>query len=192
MKRILSLILLALSCLTPLFCEAQDDANLKLVSTLIDDGLFTNRRAIAQASKALTPQQRLDLYIDNRKSPTVGFAVNAVVGFGVGSFMQGDLVGGFIAAPLDALGVTSLLIVNRIVEDSDGYWADGSVIASICGGTVLIASRLFQIIRPFAFVSKYNRTLSSSLNTNSISMNLVPLVSPDGRTSITCLATLKF
>lgn len=96
MKRIviLGLVLTTLLGTVPLFAE--EHLNLEAVTTvnlLIDRGLEKNKLAIASLSEQLNMSQKMYLYDRHEAEVGVPFAVNFLVGAGIGSFIQGDVEG---------------------------------------------------------------------------------------------------
>jgi len=78
--------------------------------------------------------------------------LNAVPGFGLGSFVQGDTVGGLICLSCEGIGGSSfgmgLVFMFVDKEVSDGlFWAG---LGLWCG------AKIFGIIRPFCYARSYN------------------------------------
>src|SRR5574344_700069 len=65
------------------------EASMIKVTTLIDGGLLKNYEDIADASALLTPEQKEAVYAENDK-PWWPFALNLGIGYGVGSYVQGE------------------------------------------------------------------------------------------------------
>lgn len=117
----------------------------------------------------------LDVSKSAMKSSTLPTAVNVIAGFGIGSFIQGDWLGGIIGALCDA-GGTALVTVGatkangalvRIASDGTiSYNTEKSkqkvheafpYFAS--GAGVLLASRIFQMIEPSLYAKRYNESV---------------------------------
>jgi hypothetical protein len=95
----------------------------------------------------------------------VGIALNIVPGFGVGSFVQGDSVGGIVGLIGDSVGV-GLIVVGEVI--ALGSVGSGSVEGALSGfgtGYILIIAgaiiyggvEIFGIIRPIAFGAKQGK-----------------------------------
>ncbi|MES0490657.1 MAG: P13 family porin [Leptospirales bacterium] len=126
----------------------------------------------------------------------VGFGINFFVGFGIGSYVQGDSLAGTIGLIGDLSGggliiggyLTALSAASKILLGQDGS-ADlaTSVTLYVIGGIVLGASRIYQLIAPFVFYNKNaaylfdsNRKVSMFLTPNLHVDPLVNTVSVDG------------
>ena len=157
MKRIgIVLILLAVIGTLPVFSDP-----LK-VSTK-EEILGAEREQVIEVSKSAM------------KSSALSTAVNVVAGFGIGSFIQGDWVGGIIGALGDA-GATALITVGAVKANgalvriaSDGtisYNTEKSkqkiheAFPYLASGTgILLASRIFQMIEPSLYAKRYNESV---------------------------------
>jgi hypothetical protein len=98
--------------------------------------------------------------------------VNAILGKGIGSFMQGDIKGGLISLSGELLSFTIISIGYGISVATDEEYGDPTMLI----GLISFGScKIFELIRPFYFASNYNTKLSQALNyvavTPSISTN---------------------
>ena len=48
---------------------------------------------------------KLLMYESSKKEPLIPFILNLILGFGIGSFAQGDIIGGLSLLGFDAIGV---------------------------------------------------------------------------------------
>ena len=102
----------------------------------------------------------------------LGIGLNLLPGFGVGSFVQGDTVGGVVGLVGDAVGV-GLIIVGYIeissallsatTGDLTGVTAAaegavGGYIWIVVGAIVYSGVEIFGIIRPIVFGAKQTKT----------------------------------
>lgn len=136
------------------------------VAGMIKDGLFKNEARIKDASLSIGQTEKMMLYGDYKKDPWVPFIVNFVVGAGIGSFIEGDTTGGVIAVTGDVVGWGSVLIGASTYANavySDPYTTKGLGTMTF-GYILLLGTRIFEIIRPFTFTSRYNSTLKGALN----------------------------
>jgi hypothetical protein len=79
------------------------------VSALIRNGLNKNYDSILQKSSGLSDQQRLYLYDRNSKTAGLPAVLNGLVGFGIGSYIQRDMVGGIVGSVGDGLGIILMI-----------------------------------------------------------------------------------
>ena len=131
----------------------------------------------------------------NEFSKTKGKAIGLNwVGFGIGSFTQGDTLGGVLGATFDGLAYTSLVgglcvgglglligvfSLGYAEEEMETYIAIGGGLA--IGGCLLwLGNRIFGTIRPISFEKKYNSSLKSALGLDDVvdDISLIPIVNP--------------
>lgn len=173
MKRIA--IMLMVFCIVANVATA--DSVMGRVSGLIKDDLFKNAASIENESSQLTESEKLILYSDFKKDNILPFVLNFLVGIGLGSFIQGDSTGGWIAVAGDMAGI-GLLAVGYVgalnsVYGSSGY-SSGITMIGI-SEIILAGTRIFECIRPFTFASRYNTTLKKSIKYyDRPSLSLVP------------------
>ena len=148
-----------------------DDNPVAKASMLIESGLFANEYSIMQIAKDIGSSDRLMLYQRYKKDDAiVGFLLNLVLGVGIGSYVQGDTQGGTIGL-VGELGGVALILV--------GYASyNGSLLTT--GSLLLIGTRVYEIIRPFTFVSLYNSRLSAALGIGGFSLDMYLLPSNAG------------
>lgn len=115
MKKLLAILLL-LCCVGGLLF-ADDYSNCLL---LIDNKLDTATvKTIQNYSANLTESQKYFLYENNKSNAMIPAAVNLLLGAGIGSYIQGDKVGGTISLLADLAGYGMYLIgyVNTAIAD---------------------------------------------------------------------------
>lgn len=61
-----------------------------IASELIKQNLFKNQDKIQEISQNLTPDEKAALLAEHQKDPGGPIFVNLVIGFGIGSFIEGD------------------------------------------------------------------------------------------------------
>ena len=166
------------------------DENIIKVTTLIDGGLFKNHEAIADASALLTPEQKEAVYAENDK-PWWPFALNLGIGYGVGSYVQGDYGFAAVSTCVDAVCDIGICVFYgltyrslwKYADDhalsmkeysSTGKWKESDAEAALgetykyiipmCGfALVQSVYRIFESIRPVTYANKYNTALKSAL-----------------------------
>jgi hypothetical protein len=162
MKKIVAILLFAIIAGTAF---AQNSAS-GSIAGMIKDGLFKNEARIKDASFNLDATEKLMLYGEFKKDPWVPFIINFLIGAGIGSFVEGDTTGGVIGLTGDVIGLGSILMgVSTYASalSSNPYTTSGLGMVTF-GYIALIGTRVFEIIRPFTFSSRYNSTLKGALN----------------------------
>lgn len=182
-KKIFVAMLIALLCFGALFADAYKDASKYLKANLSDQNL----QKVAELSPQLTQDQKEYLYKWNKVDTVMPFAMNLVLGFGSGSFSQGDDGMGILFLAADTL-CTGAIIYDILATGWDNF------INSITGkgggagelkiaGVALIAAagmRVWQSIRPFTYANKKNTKLKGALGLDGTSVALAPVISDDG------------
>lgn len=165
---------------------------------------WENADTIANLTSSFSMGQKEALFNDYAKSKGKAIGLNWV-GFGIGSFTQGDSLGGALGVTFDILGYGSMMV-------GTGFLAVGIVILpwvavgeSLGGGSgsgegskefeniintgiglfftgcvIWLGNRIFGTIRPIAFQKKYNSSLKSALGLDGIvdDISFVPVVDP--------------
>jgi hypothetical protein len=128
---------------------------------MINNGLEKNSDKISTIAKDLTPDQRENLFYKNKKNPGTAFLLNLLPGFGVGSFYQGDKVGGTLACFGDLIGLSFYYAASYNMDNSSN--SDLTGVLFYLGFGILSFSRIFELIRPWVYSNDYNRKLEDSL-----------------------------
>lgn len=157
--------------------------NLVSPFTFIDD--YNYRLALA-----MKMDQDLGMQYRPKMGPVLPVIFNLVPGFGIGSFAQGDTVGGLIGLGLDVCAGLCLA-VGVINYSSEANYMDyanpdpsftlprlqlytGLIIA---GGVIAGLNRIFGIIKPIWYSADYNKKLvSAGMSVNSFAVK--PYVVP--------------
>ena len=186
-------VLLVLLCLIACSLFADDFTS---CLTLIDKKLDASTVAsIQQFSANLSDSQKYSLYESKKTSGTVPFVVNLLLGCGIGSYIQGDTLGGTISLCAD-LGGYGLIIggmttaATGIVKNSESSATAGTT-AIIAGSIMLVANKIFTCIRPFTYASGYNARLSSALYA-SPTFAALPAVTESGDVGVVLMAKIDF
>jgi hypothetical protein len=141
------------------------------VQRLIKKGLNRNKEEILMESFYLTYTDKEALYNMNRKLVfrSVGAAaLNFFVGFGLGSYIQGNISSGVKQSVIDGLGYSLLLLAIT----------NEQILLAGFSAFCLVPSRITGLIIPFSYQRKYNRTLKTALNYNHLSYSIDPLIVP--------------
>ena len=175
-----------------------EESNPMMIQMLIDQDLFKNAPMIQEQSKGLSQTQRMMLYTSNQKSAGGPFALNFFLGWGIGSFVQGDKKTGTKILIADgagtlAMGLGYVLILSSISYsyDSDGYlrthYGDGYTLGAImvtAASLVMTGFNIYGWFKPFSYAKSYNQQLANSLNVYSADVSIAPVVSPSGETGL--------
>lgn len=171
------------------------------IKNLITTDLFENSSVIKEKSASLSTAQKVSLYDDTKKMPWLAFGLNAAVGFGIGSFVNGDKVGGTNQLVGEILGYTFLglgygLFFGAEFNALNNVATSGSYSSSsysnldttsqilmatgvgfmVGGGIALTAYHIYGIVRAFTFTSNYNEELQKSLGITSNQVTVVPVL----------------
>jgi len=153
------------------------------ISDLIREDLFRNAGKIEETSGTLTEMERFTLYSHFEKDGRLPFVMNLAIGFGLGSFIQGDTAGAVIALAGDVVGVAlPLLGYACLMQDYYGYWDFPYGYELMYAGYAVIGiTRIFESIRPFSYARRYNTTLRKSLRYgDGPSLSLIPSLNTKG------------
>lgn len=133
--------------------SAQDKQNSERfmeVQMLINSDLDDNYKLIKEKSGDLTVTQKMFIYDDKQKSAGLPFVLNFLVGYGIGSWVQGHTAGGLIGT---IGGVGGLILL---------FSSDDISTASI-GAIIYLGSWLIDCILPFTYSASYNKKLKYAL-----------------------------
>ncbi|MBN8215598.1 MAG: P13 family porin [Spirochaetes bacterium] len=112
----------------------------------------------------LDPGDRMALYGFAQKDILPGYLVNWLLGLGIGSFMQGDPLGGAIGLTGDLLSVGAM--ATGVALLTPPYGGGNLTAAAVCasaGLVVYLVSKVYQMFRPIYFVQRYNDQLARFL-----------------------------
>ncbi len=135
------------------------------VELLIERGVEDNFSLISSKAAELSSNERMFLYERHKKEATVPFLLNFLLGCGIGSYIEGDTTGGTVGL-VGELGSLAIVLVGY--NSGIGY----------IGIATLLATRIYEIVRPFTFASNYNKELNLALLGGSVSCEIAPLVDP--------------
>ncbi len=155
--------------------ESNNQVNYYKVSTMlskINNVEDSQIQEIKQLTINFSNVEKNTLYYANQKKIGRPFLVNAILGKGIGSFMQGDIKGGLISLSGELLSFTIISIGYGISVATDEEYGDSTMLIGLIS---FVSCKIFELIRPFYFASNYNTKLSQALNyvavTQSISTN---------------------
>ena len=205
MKKLISLVL-SMLLVGAAFCQENAEKNLNnesvepIVEFLLDLSLKDNQLQINKLSYQLTNFEKVELYKQFKKSETVPVLLNTVLGFGIGSFVSGDKMGGLIGLGLDSTAILAFSIQYSIYQSalaayqknlsnrgssSTSYHESSPDFNPVFPILLFIGSRVFEVVRANLYVKNYNKTLINSLGLNSFRMSMLPSVTPDGNLAMT-------
>ncbi len=171
------------------------------IKNLITTDLFENSSVIKEKSASLSTAQKVSLYDDTKKMPWLAFGLNTVVGFGIGSFVNGDKVGGrnqlvgeilgysFLGLGYGleiAAGIRAANYVSDSINSGSSSYTNIDTTSEILmatgvglmvgGGIALTAYHIYGIVRAFTFTANYNEELQKSLGITSNQVTVVPVL----------------
>ena len=155
-----------------------------------------NSEQIHELTFNLTEAQRQELYDVFSKTKGTAIGMNWLPGFGSGSFVQGDGLGGGLGVAFDTIALISVgggVVVGAVgvvcaalvgwAEDGQQMvgellgWAGGLLIG---GGVLWLGNKIFGTIRPITFAKNYNRDLKAALGLDDEveSISFIPIIDP--------------
>jgi len=164
------------------------------IKLLINDGLYKNEDLIKKQSLNLSETQKYNIYSSNQKNAMAPFLLNMLVGFGVGSYVQGDIIPGVICSVGDLLGgfFTLAFWTNGTFNFTTAMNEGVSFVPTLLATTVYLGSRIFECIRPFHYVDSYNKKLKESLGLEDIIFSLSPVMNKDREIQLSMACNIKF
>ena len=150
----------------------ENSASVDTVSTiewLIDDNLDGNKEKIIELSKSLSPSQKQRLYKDFERSAGGYFALNLLIGYGIGSFAQGNKSSGLTQLGFEVGGL-GLLLSGAL---------DGNETVMTLGGVFYFGGWIIGLISPWTYRTSHNKSLKEALNLPVENISFAPLVNPE-------------
>lgn len=105
----------------------------------------------------LTLIEKIEIYNSLKMDTIYPTLLNATIGLGSGSFLQGDYITGGFCLALDVIAFTSLGFGIAVQTSSEGPILIGIGIGSY------ILSKIFQLILPQRFAASFNYKLTKKL-----------------------------
>ena len=172
------------------------------VNSILESGLKGKEAMVADLASNLSPVERTMLYESNKKSTLLPFGLNLLLGAGVGSYVQGDTVGGTVSL-CGELGSGAIMLAGYFMVFSDAMNATASNTTMtevnptasalmVAGSIGLLAFRIYDLIRPFTYAKSYNKNLAAALNSGAPSVAVLPIVQQDGNVGMTMVASIQF
>ena len=133
------------------------------------------------------------VYDSLKKDDEIPFAANLLLGFGIGSFIQGDTSSAAVMFATDILALALLVAgyqlydiqpMRRVTiysgrrqwetyqEPVNNNYATFGSICHVIAGFVFLVSRIFQCVRPFNYARDYNEGLKMAVYRSSQSTNV--------------------
>ena len=167
-----------------------NDIAVEYVDYLFADGFkkTENQQKIADLAPLLTAEQRQAYYDENNQFGLRPFLLNLLIGFGVGSFSQGDTKIGALQLVGDLVGDGLLIggiigMIGAANDDDVDEAASSAAIASVVcviGGLITTAVAIPACIRPWFYAKTYNEKLEKALRLDeqNASVSLLPVIEP--------------
>ena len=176
------------------------------IQNLIDENLDGNLSQISALSEKLAEEEKDALYEEN-SVPYWPIALNAI-GFGIGSYIQGNTKDAVRATICDAIGGTGLIlsvygmvvfggagIVEAILMGMGGQEPNSDLLvkAALCyggmivSGSLLTVSNIISIVSSCVYPSVQNKKLSEAIyptKTDAPEFTLLPIFTPSEKSGI--------
>ncbi|MBO4394180.1 MAG: P13 family porin [Spirochaetales bacterium] len=182
-KKALIIMIVALLCAGALFADAYKDVNKYINSGLSDKNL----QMVAELSPQLTQEQKESIYRWKHVPVVMPFMMNTFLGFGSGSFNQGDDGMGILFLAGDTL-CTGIIIYDimatgwdNFIKEIGGKGGAGSDLNAAKIALIAAAGlRVWQAIRPFTYANSKNAKLKTALGLDEVSVAFAPMMTDDG------------
>lgn len=138
-----------------------DQETLFEVDALIQKGIQKNKDEIKKLSWILTPQEKQMILQKHYFPSGIPLLLNILLGFGIGSYIQGDKAGGTIGT-ISGLTTISLVAVPLIFFPKD----PNSTYFYIGAAATGIFYIIFEIARPAAYANQRFKELDDVLSFN--------------------------
>ncbi len=196
MKRLIMLgIVVCLLCsVSSLFAEEKNETSYFQINHLLDNSKKLTKEQmllISDLSSDLSAMQRNILYESNKQNTTTPLVLNLLLGCGIGSFVQGDTYGGTMGLILDILSTTLFYTgYTQAMMAATSWSSDGTEGGALMlmGASMMLGSKIGQLIRPFIYANKYNKNLSSAL----MSVSMVPVLNQNNEFGMQLAANISF
>lgn len=132
------------------------------VNRLINEDREANGAAIRYLSTYLSKSQRAALMSSHEESAGAPFVVNLFIGFGVGSYIQGNITSGLIGTLTQGVG-GYLFLTSDSNRDEELYYI---------GAVVFLAGRVIDMIAPWTYASGRNASLGRNLRGLSLTTSI--------------------
>jgi len=155
------------------------------IDALIRAGLNKNYDSIREEAASLNETERLEIYKRNKKNYFTGGLVNLIPNiffwhnFGIGNFIQGDKIGGFVTLAGNLAGIGVLIygfadqarIERNLTADDDmvptsAFFLIGPMISYVFSS--------FGTVRSIVYPISYNNKLKKALQIVQVSVNIEP------------------
>lgn len=159
MKKLLALVMtlfFSLNMSLTAFSAEVNESNPLEVIHLIDAGLDENFNLIQEKASSLSSTEKFAILQSKESSPVMPFALNFLLGFGMGSFVQGNQRAGFFQLATELIGG---VVAVFFFSTGDG----GAAILAMLGIGVAALGRLVGLISPFNYSKEYNKKLQEAL-----------------------------
>lgn len=193
MKKLFVIIVISIVCMWSIVAVGynSEPSKIESVQRLIDDGLKTNREIITLQCSDLTDLDKALLYNEEKlKSPIMASALN-LIGFGIGSYIQGDTGSGIGLSIIEGSGI--VMLTSGILKLRADQNSVSGVFLAIFGGIFFVTARIAGPIIPFYATSQYNQKLERAIYGNTLDIALVPGISNESeKMNVTLLARVTF
>lgn len=152
-----------LLCQTPYVSRYEEDSLYTMVeiSRLISEDRDGHGPVIQSLATHLSQRQCARMYDAHSISGGGAFALNLFVGFGVGSYTQGNIGGGVIGTVSQSVGLALFLSYSG---------SSGTETEALLGAGMFLVGRIYDLIAPWAYAASRNDDLLRNLGGLKLSM----------------------
>ncbi|WP_417903343.1 P13 family porin [Borreliella andersonii] len=135
----------------------------KILTLILIFGLTIQIFSQDKLEKSIGSIEAIMKYESEKATTLAPFLLNLFLTLGIGSFVQGDYIGGSAVLGSQLLGGI-LCIIGYILghTDDETKATTGHIITTI-GASTIIASQVASLIIPFTFANKHNANLKKRL-----------------------------
>lgn len=180
-KKILIFILLCFYA--AVFAQKASTSNsFSTIQNLLKDGLDENFVEIVECAGNISDMQKRSLYSKFKKQD-VGPCFLNLAGFGIGSFVQGNIRGGVGQLIVQSVGCVMAGFGYGFAFSGDSPNIDMLILGS-AGVLAIVAGEAIGAIVPFRFAREFNEALAQALRLDSADLSVAPLILPNGHGGI--------
>ncbi len=180
-KKVLVFIILCFCSV--IFAQAAGTSNsFSTIQNLLKEGIDENFVEILDCAGTISDAQKRSLYSEFKKQD-IGPCFLNLAGFGIGSFVQGNIRGGVGQLIVQSVGCVMAGFGYGFAFSGDSPNIDMVILGS-AGILAIVAGEAIGAIVPFRFAREFNETLAQALRLDSADLSVVPLIRPDGRGGI--------
>lgn len=144
---------------------------------------------ISDAAENMDATMRVEYYNANKKNPVGPVLLNLGLGFGIGSFVQGDTTGGIVGLVGDvaSYGILGYGIYTMAEKVTNHYTSEdvvNSLVVIGVGSLLKIGFTVYEATRASNYARLYNRELSSAITNAPFSVSFLPVIDKENNMGV--------